>query len=76
MVHYSTNEADEVILEKEKIYLLDAGAQYIDCTTDITRTHHFGEPTHKEKMTYTKVLQGSIDLASMIFPNGVYGSSY
>lgn len=48
IVHYSTDEGENSVLTKDKIYLLDAGAQYEDCTTDITRTHHFDKPTKKE----------------------------
>lgn len=73
IVHYNTAEGDNSTLTKDKIYMLDAGAQYLDCTTDITRTHHFGQPSAKEIMAYTKVLQGSIDLAKVVFPIGVYG---
>ena len=50
IVHYSTIEGDDSQLTKDKIYLLDAGAQYEDCTTDITRTHHYGQPTEMEKV--------------------------
>ena len=50
IVHYSTDEGENATLTKDKIYLLDAGAQYQDCTTDITRTHHYGSPTAMEKV--------------------------
>lgn len=74
IVHYSTNEGDNSTLTKDKVYLLDAGAQYLDCTTDITRTHHFGTPTQKEIFAYTRVLQGSIDLSNIYFPEGTQGA--
>lgn len=45
----------------------------MDCTTDITRTHHYGKPKPMEIQAYTKVLQGSIDLAKLVFPQGLYG---
>jgi Xaa-Pro aminopeptidase len=48
IVHYSTEEGNNVTLTRDKIYLLDAGANYEDCTTDVTRTHHFGIPTNEE----------------------------
>lgn len=74
IVHYNTDEGDNSTLTKDKVYLLDAGAQYEDCTTDITRTHHYGKPKEKEIYAYTRVLQGSINLANVVFPNNlVYG---
>jgi Xaa-Pro aminopeptidase len=52
IVHYSTEEGKNETLSKNKIYLLDAGANYEDCTTDITRTHHYGTPTNEEIVKY------------------------
>lgn len=75
MVHYATSAGDDLELRKDEVYLLDAGAQYLDCTTDITRTHHFGEPSHEEVLDYTRVMQGVINLASMVFPDGVSPSA-
>lgn len=71
IVHYATSEGDDSVLTKDKVYLLDAGAQYFDCTTDITRTLHFGEPNDEEVSAYTRVMQGSVNLASMVFPDGI-----
>lgn len=48
VIHYSTSEGNDATLSKDKIYLLDAGAQYYDCSTDVTRTHHFGTPRNEE----------------------------
>jgi Xaa-Pro aminopeptidase len=56
-------------------FSIEAGGQYLDCTTDITRTHHFGTPTNLEKRAYTRVLQGILDLADAVFPTGTYGRS-
>lgn len=75
IVHYSTADGENATLTKDKIYLLDAGGQYEDCSTDITRTHHYGTPTKEEIYAYTRVLQGSIELANIVFPHGVYGST-
>ncbi|UJR11707.1 hypothetical protein I4U23_015888 [Adineta vaga] len=75
IIHYSPEQATARRITKDKIYLLDAGSQYLDCTTDITRTHHFGTPTSLEKRAYTRVLQGVLDLGSAIFPTGTYGRS-
>ncbi|CAF1440944.1 unnamed protein product [Adineta steineri] len=75
VVHYSAEPATARSITKEKVYLLDAGSQYLDCTTDITRTHHFGAPKDLEKRAYTRVLQGVLDLAEAVFPTGTYGRS-
>ena len=59
----------------KNIFISKAGSQYLDCTTDITRTHHFGIPKDLEKRAYTRILQGVLDIASTIFPQGTYGRS-
>ena len=46
------------------------GGQYLDGTTDVTRTFHYGDPTDFEKEVYTRVLMGSIDLARATFMDG------
>ncbi|KAF7323583.1 RNA helicase [Mycena kentingensis (nom. inval.)] len=56
-----------------KIYLCDSGAQFLDGTTDVTRTWHFGEPTAEEKRAFTRVLQGHIAIDTAIFPTGTTG---
>lgn len=53
--------------------LIDSGAQYLDGTTDITRTIHLGEPTAFEKQCYTLVLKGHLALKRAIFPQGTRG---
>ncbi|CAF4479709.1 unnamed protein product [Rotaria socialis] len=75
VIHYSPTLATARSITKDKIYLLDAGSQYLDCTTDITRTHHFGTPKYLEKRAYTRVLQGVLEIANAIFPKGTYGRS-
>ncbi|CAF4089175.1 unnamed protein product, partial [Rotaria magnacalcarata] len=75
IVHYSAAPETAQLITKNKVYLLDAGSQYLDCTTDITRTHHFGVPKDLEKRAYTRVLQGVIDIAEAVFPTGTYGRS-
>ena len=48
-IHYSTSNETNKQITKTEVYLLDAGAQYLECTSDITRTHYFGEtPTDKQ----------------------------
>ena len=75
VIHYSPKAATAAQITKDSLYLLDAGAQYLDCTTDVTRTHVFGIATEEQKQAYTLVLQGSIDLANAVFPYGTYSRS-
>ena len=51
----------------DSLFLLDSGGQYLDGTTDVTRTYHFGEPTTFQKEAYTRVLMGAVDLARGVF---------
>ncbi|CAF4774526.1 unnamed protein product [Rotaria sp. Silwood1] len=75
VVHYSPEPPTARHITKDQVYLLDAGSQYLDCTTDITRTHHFGTPKDLEKRAYTRVLQGVLAIANTFFPAGTYGRS-
>ncbi|KAF6027275.1 XPNPEP2 [Bugula neritina] len=75
-IHYSATEATNNAVNKNNMLLLDSGGQYLNGTTDITRTFHFGEPTDFQKLAYTLVLLGVIDLAMVKFPaNKTLGSS-
>uniref|UniRef100_A0A6Q2XDK2 Xaa-Pro aminopeptidase 1 n=1 Tax=Esox lucius TaxID=8010 RepID=A0A6Q2XDK2_ESOLU len=60
-------------LSQNEVYLLDSGAQYMDGTTDVTRTMHFGTPSAYEKETFTYVLKGHIAVSAAVFPNGTKG---
>ncbi len=72
--HYSaTSETDSVVGEPG-ILLVDSGGQYLDGTTDITRTISLGRPTQKQKTDYTLVLKGNINLTLAKFPVGTRGS--
>lgn len=73
--HYSAHDDGTArTLVKEGMFLLDSGGQYIDGTTDTTRTHYLGnEPTEHQRRCFTRVLQGHIDLASATFPEGTTG---
>ncbi len=73
--HYRVNEATVQVLEKNSLYLVDSGGQYLDGTTDITRTVAIGEPTQEMKERYTTVLKGHIALARLRFPAGTTGSA-
>lgn len=67
IVHYQPKETDRVFIGNTSTYLLDSGGQYLDGTTDITRTVHFGQPSDLQRETYTRVLMGAIDFMSFIF---------
>ncbi len=74
IIHYSADESSDVPLKPRGIYLVDSGGQYLDGTTDITRTWLLGErATRDQKRKYTRVLQGHIELARARFPEGVRG---
>lgn len=74
IVHYSATPESNVTLRPEGFLLLDSGAQYLDGTTDITRTIALGKLTEEEKMDYTLVLKGHIALAMAKFPVGTRGA--
>uniref|UniRef100_A0A8C8LQF9 Xaa-Pro aminopeptidase 1 n=1 Tax=Oncorhynchus tshawytscha TaxID=74940 RepID=A0A8C8LQF9_ONCTS len=73
IIHYRPLPETNRTLSLNEIYLLDSGAQYIDGTTDVTRTMHFGSPSAYEKETFTYVLKGHIAVSAAIFPNGTKG---
>lgn len=57
IIHYRPDPNRCSTVDTEKLFLLDSGAQYIDGTTDITRTVHFGKPSSRQKECFTRVLQ-------------------
>lgn len=57
IIHYKPEPESCSHVDNKKLFLLDSGAQYVDGTTDITRTVHFGEPTARQKECFTRVLQ-------------------
>ncbi|XP_057498646.1 aminopeptidase P1 [Actinidia eriantha] len=73
VIHYVPDVKTCSELDADSIYLFDSGAQYLDGTTDITRTVHFGKPSAHEKACYTAVLKGHIALGNARFPNGTNG---
>jgi Xaa-Pro aminopeptidase len=74
IVHYRASPESEKVLEPGTLYLLDSGAQYLDGTTDITRTIAIGEPNDEMRDNFTRVLKGHIALATARFPKGTTGS--
>lgn len=73
IVHYTSSEESDVTLREPGIYLIDSGGQYLDGTTDITRTIALGKPTEEQQDRFTRVLQGHIDLMTASFPRGTQG---
>jgi Xaa-Pro aminopeptidase len=74
IVHYKSSEKTNRKLETGTLYLVDSGGQYVDGTTDITRTVAIGEPTAEMCDRFTRVLKGHIAVATSIFPKGTRGS--
>ena len=74
IVHYQATPATNRILEKGSLYLVDSGGQYLNGTTDVTRTVGIGTPIPEQKDRFTRVLKGHIALATTCFPKGVTGS--
>src|SRR5215471_14822542 len=74
IVHYRAMPETEKLLESGTLYLLDSGAQYLDGTTDVTRTVAIGEPTQEMRDRFTRVLKGHIALALARFPKGTTGT--
>lgn len=76
VIHYAPSNLTDKKITTDDVYLLDSGGQYLDGTTDVTRTFHFGSPTDFQRECYTLVLKGYIDLANVKFmkmPSGPYG---
>ena len=74
IVHYRVSEETDAPLRPKSLYLVDSGAQYLDGTTDVTRTIAIGEPTDEMRHNFTLVLKGHIALATARFPEGTTGS--
>lgn len=73
IVHYRATKSSEKLLTDSDMILIDSGAQYVDGTTDVTRTLHMGRPTREQKEMFTRVLKGHIALDSCVFPPGTPG---
>lgn len=74
IVHYEATEETNATLHPEGLLLLDSGAQYLDGTTDITRTIVLGPVTKEQKTDFTLVLKGFIELSMAEFPYGTCGT--
>ncbi|KAG0739732.1 hypothetical protein G6F57_004098 [Rhizopus arrhizus] len=73
IIHYKPEKETCKVIDPNAIYLCDSGGQYLDGTTDVTRTFHFGTPTAYEKRCFTRVLQGHIAIDQAVFPKGTTG---
>ncbi|KAJ9557049.1 hypothetical protein OSB04_011663 [Centaurea solstitialis] len=73
IIHYRAEADSCSVVDAHKLFLLDSGAQYLDGTTDVTRTVHFGEPSERQKECFTRVLQGHIALDQAVFPENTPG---
>ena len=74
IVHYHATPATNRVLEPHSLYLVDSGGQYLDGTTDVTRTVAIGSPLPEHRDRFTRVLKGHIAIATCRFPAGTSGS--
>lgn len=74
MCHYNHNNGTPAKLPENGVYLVDSGGQYLDGTTDITRTVAIGEPSSEIRRQFTRVLKGYIALDTARFPKGTTGT--
>lgn len=74
IVHYEADAESNSTLAPDGLLLIDSGAQYLDGTTDITRTISLGNPTEAERHDFTLVMKGHIALGTAIYPEGTRGA--
>jgi Xaa-Pro aminopeptidase len=74
IVHYRVSPESNRELKQGELYLVDSGAQYLDGTTDITRTVAIGTPSEEMRDRFTRVLKGHIAVATSRFPKGTTGA--
>lgn len=73
IVHYRVTDATNRAVNLRELLLVDSGGQYVDGTTDITRTIAIGPPQNEHRICYTRVLQGMIAISRARFPHGIAG---
>ena len=73
IMHYRVSNSSNARLEPGHLIVVDSGGQYLDGTTDITRTLPVGEVGDTEKACFTRVLQGMIGISRLRFPKGLAG---
>lgn len=74
LCHYSAEKESALVLDNSGLLLVDSGGQYLEGTTDITRTISLGAPTEDEKLHYTLVLKGHLKIGMTKFPEGTSGA--
>jgi Xaa-Pro aminopeptidase len=74
IMHYRVTHETNRAVEQDTLLLVDSGAQYLDGTTDITRTVAVGEPGDEARVCFTRVVQGMIAISRARFPKGVAGA--
>lgn len=74
IVHYRSSPQTNRALEAGQLFLLDSGAQYLDGTTDVTRTVAVGAPSAEHRQRFTLVLKGHVAIATALFPEGTTGN--
>ena len=74
IVHYRVTTDSDAMLSQGSLYLIDSGGQYLDGTTDVTRTIAIGDPDAEMKNRFTRVLKGHIALSRVRFPQGTTGT--
>jgi len=75
IIHYSATPETDAQITADSLFMVDSGGQFLDGTTDITRTFHYGHPTQEMIDRYTDVLKGAIELARVIMPDGSFDTS-
>ncbi|NKB43113.1 MAG: M24 family metallopeptidase [Alphaproteobacteria bacterium] len=73
IVHYRATPETDAAITGDILFLVDSGGQYLDGTTDVTRTIAIGTPTQEQRRRFTQVLKGHIALATARFPEGTAG---
>ncbi|MDE7147177.1 MAG: aminopeptidase P family protein, partial [Duncaniella sp.] len=74
IVHYTADETSNTVITKGNLLLIDSGANYLDGTTDITRTIAIGEPSADMRHDFTLVMKGHIAIATSVYPEGTRGA--
>lgn len=74
IVHYEASDESNAVIGTDSLYLFDSGVNYLDGTTDITRTVSFGTPSASQRHDFTLVMKGHIAIASAIYPVGTRGA--
>ena len=75
VIHYAPPKENSSMIDPSKIYLCDTGSQFLEGTTDITRTLHFTKPTQEQIDNYTAVLKGNLAIERLVVPEGTTGYS-